>query len=133
MKTSDRNALLAFPILVLIGAWSPWLAARMGHQISGIPVFALAVGLAFLIQWLVFIPAYLLQTEKFFDLTGSLTYISITLIALGLSPGADGRALLLAALVVIWAPDWGHFCSHGSRRLAKTTASMRSNLPSSVF
>ena len=36
-----------------------------------------AILLAFLIHWLFFIPAYLFKTEKFFDLTGSLTYISI--------------------------------------------------------
>jgi steroid 5-alpha reductase family enzyme len=72
-------------------------------------LFALSVGLAFLIQWLVFIPAYLLQTEKFFDLTGSITYISIITIAVFFSTGADGRAILLWALVVIWAIRLGTF------------------------
>ena len=62
-----------------------------------------------MIQWLVFIPAYLLQTEKYFDLTGSLTYISITLLAVFLSPVVDGRSLLLLALVVIWAARLGTF------------------------
>ena len=38
-----------------------------------------AVVLAFIIQWVCFIPAYLLQTEKFYDLTGSLTYLSLVL------------------------------------------------------
>ena len=36
-----------------------------------------AVLIAFAIQWVLFIPAYLMQTEKFYDLAGSLTYISI--------------------------------------------------------
>ena len=60
-------------------------AARAGSTYNGIPVFALCVGLAFLIQWMVFIPSYLRQTEKFFDLTGSLTYISVITIGLLLS------------------------------------------------
>jgi len=43
---------------------------------------ALLVGLAFLIQWLAFIPSYWRQTEKFFDLTGSLTFLIISTLAL---------------------------------------------------
>ncbi|MEE3035371.1 MAG: DUF1295 domain-containing protein [Bacteroidota bacterium] len=34
--------------------------------------------MAFIIQWFLFIPAYMFQTEKFFDLSGSFTYITIT-------------------------------------------------------
>ena len=60
-----------------------------GSTVAGIPVIALAVGLAFLIQWLVFIPAYLRQTEKFFDITGSLTYITVILLTLFISNQFD--------------------------------------------
>jgi steroid 5-alpha reductase family enzyme len=90
-----------------------------GTSIAGVPLFALSVGLAFLIQWLAFIPAYFLQTEKFFDLTGSLTYISITAIALVLSPGADGRSILLAALVILWAIRLGTFLFGRIRKAGK--------------
>lgn len=109
MKTADRKALVAFPIVILIGFLVALAGSQNGNSVFGIPVFALCVGLAFLIQWVVFIPAYLRQTEKFFDLTGSLTYISVTLIALLSSAGADGRAFLLAALVIIWAARLGTF------------------------
>jgi steroid 5-alpha reductase family enzyme len=109
MKTSDRNALIAFPILILIGLLVALAGSQGGASIAGVPLFALSVGLAFLIQWLVFIPAYLLQTEKFFDLTGSITYISVIAIAVFFSKGADGRSILLAALVVIWAIRLGSF------------------------
>jgi steroid 5-alpha reductase family enzyme len=109
MKTTDRNSLIVFPILILIGLLVALAGSQGGTSIAGVPAFALSVGLAFLIQWLVFIPAYFLQTEKFFDLTGSLTYISVTTIALFLSAGADGRSILLSALVVIWAIRLGSF------------------------
>ena len=33
-----------------------------------------AVMLAFLIQWVAYIPAYIFQTEKFYDLTGPLDH-----------------------------------------------------------
>lgn len=109
MKKTDRNSLIIFPILVLIGFLVALAGSQGGALIAGIPVFGLAVGLAFLIQWLVFIPSYWFQTEKFFDLTGSLTYISITIMAVLVSPVIDNRSLLLAGLVVIWAVRLGSF------------------------
>jgi steroid 5-alpha reductase family enzyme len=109
MKTTDRNSLIAFPILILIGMLVALAGSQGGALAFGVPLFALMVGLAFLIQWLAFIPAYLMQTEKFFDLTGSLTYISVILIAVFFSKAQDVRSILLAALVVIWALRLGSF------------------------
>jgi steroid 5-alpha reductase family enzyme len=109
MKTTDRNALIVFPILIVIGLLVAIAGSQGGSRVAGIPVFALLVGLAFLIQWLVFIPAYWRQTEKFFDLTGSLTYLTVSTLALLLSAGVDGRVILVWALVVIWAVRLGTF------------------------
>ena len=109
MKTADRNLLIVFPMLVLIGRLVAAAGSQGGSHVAGLPVFALLVGLAFLIQWLVFVPAYWRQTEKFFDLTGSLTYITLSTLALLLSAGVDGRAILVWALVVIWAARLGTF------------------------
>lgn len=109
MNKRDRNALITFPILVLVGLGVAWAGSQGGATANGWPVFAICVGLAFLFQWLAFIPAYLLQTEKFYDLTGSLTYISVTLIAVLLSPKVDGRSILLLAVVLIWAVRLGTF------------------------
>jgi steroid 5-alpha reductase family enzyme len=109
MKKTDRNSLLAFPIVVLAGAGVAVAGSQGGASVHGLPVFALCVGLAFLIQWLAFIPAYLLQNEGFFDLTGSLTYITVTIIAAALAPEVDGRSILLLAVVVIWAARLGAY------------------------
>lgn len=109
MKTADRNALITFPVLIIVGALVALAGSQGGTSVAGVPLFALSVGLAFLIQWLVFIPAYIFQTEKFFDLTGSLTYISVITGAVIFSEGVDGRSILLAALVVIWAIRLGSF------------------------
>jgi uncharacterized membrane protein YkvI len=53
------------------------------------PLFGVLVGLAILIQWLAFIPAYRQQTEKFYDITGSITYFLVVTLALVFSPGID--------------------------------------------
>lgn len=109
MNKTDRNSLMIFPFLILIGLLVAWAGSQGGSRIAGIPVFALLVGLAFLIQWLAYIPAYLKQTERFYDLTGSLTYISVITLALLLSQGIDARSFLLWALVIIWAIRLGSF------------------------
>ena len=46
---------------------------------TGIDNVLKVVILAFVIQWVAYIPAYVFQTEKFYDLTGSLTYLSCLL------------------------------------------------------
>jgi steroid 5-alpha reductase family enzyme len=73
----------------------------------GLPVFALVALLAFAVQWLVFIPAYLSQSERYYDLTGSLTYLSVA--ALAVSVKGDPRSMLLALLIAVWAVRLGSF------------------------
>jgi steroid 5-alpha reductase family enzyme len=119
MKKTDRNSLIVFPFVILIGCLLALAGSQHGTSLAGIPIFTLSVGLAFLIQWLVFIPAYLQQTEKFFDLTGSLTYILVMLAAVIFSPGVDLRAMLLAALVVIWALRLGSFLFNRVQKAGK--------------
>jgi len=112
MKTTDRNSLIVFPILILIGYLVALAGSQGGVTLGGVPIFAIAVGLAFVIQWLVFIPSYLYQTEKFFDLTGSITYISVIGVSVcysRYSADLDARSILLAALVIIWAIRLGSF------------------------
>ena len=82
MKSNNRNSYILFPIVVVIGALVALAGSQGGATLGGVPVFAIIVSLAFLIQWLVFIPSYLFQTEKFYDLTGSITYISMIGVAL---------------------------------------------------
>ncbi len=109
MKTTDRNSLIIFPILVLIGLLVALAGSQGGSLVAGIPVFALLVGLAFLIQWLAYVPAYLKQTEEFYDITGSFTYVAAITLALALSPNVDARAILLWIMVVVWALRLGSF------------------------
>lgn len=109
MKTTDRNSLIIFPFLVLIGALVALAGSQGGTIGAGIPVFAQMVILIFVVQWAVFILSYWLQTERFFDLTGSITYASIVMIALSNSKNVDARSILLAALVIVWALRLGSF------------------------
>lgn len=116
---SSRNALITFPILILLGLLIALAGSQGGASVLGIPLYALSVGLAFLIQWLVFIPAFLLQTEKFYDLTGSITYISVITFAVFFSSDVDVRSILLFFLVLIWAIRLGTFLFRRVKKAGK--------------
>jgi len=103
MENSGRSSIIAVPVIVLFAAFIAWAGSQGGHTLSGFPIFALCVALAFIINWIVFIPSYLKQTEKYFDLTGGITYLSVIWIAVLLSPVVDQRSWLLLVIVSVWA------------------------------
>jgi len=109
MKKEDRNALIALVIIIAAAVGIAWAGSQGGRSVYGVPIFALGVALAFLIQWLAFIPAYVLQSERFYDLTGSITYISVTTMAVLLNPLVRNRAVLLLAIVLVWATRLGTY------------------------
>ena len=108
----NQNIKSAINILVIlaIGAGIALAGSQNGAVIfGGFPLYAFVVILAFAINWIVFIPAFIFQTEKFFDLTGSITYTTVTLVAVLLSPVQDARTYLLMVLVILWAARLGTF------------------------
>ena len=109
MTKAERQSLVAVPLVVLLGAGLALAGGQGGQQVGGVPVFTVAVASAFVVQWLAFVPSYVARTERFFDLTGSLTYIVVTIGVLVLSGGWDARRVLLAALVLVWAARLGSF------------------------
>ena len=109
MSRAERTALLAIPIILLLGAGIAWAGSQGGAEAFGLPVFLWCAILAFGLNWAVFVPAFVFQTEKFFDLTGSITYVSLVVVATVLSGEVGARGALIAALVVLWAGRLGSF------------------------
>ncbi len=80
--------------------------------LTGLELIQQAVLIAFLIQWLLFVPAFIFQTEKFYDLTGSVTYISIVSYISIQSYSATNvniGSILLASFIILWAIRLGSF------------------------
>ncbi|MDZ5145138.1 DUF1295 domain-containing protein [Microbacterium testaceum] len=107
--TQNRTALIAVVVALVVGAGLAVAGSFRGGQVAGIPVFAIAVTAAFVIQFLVFIPSALRRTERFFDLTGSATFIAVSVAVALLAPQQDARGWILAAMVVVWAARLGSF------------------------
>ncbi len=81
----------------------------------GWPLFVCCAFVAYAVQWLVFVPSFLAHTEHFFDLTGSLTYLTVIALALWAGTG-DDRAGVIALLVAVWAVRLGSFLFSRVRR-----------------
>ena len=93
-------ALLAFSISLILAT------------ITKIDSITNVVLVIFFIQWILFVPAYVFKTEKFFDLGGSITYLSATnyiFINDYLTNGLNIGNILLSSLIMIWTLRLGYF------------------------
>ncbi len=113
------RSLVEIAVILLIGAGVAFAGSQNGAMAFGMPLFTLLVILAFAIQAIVFVPSFINQTEHFFDLTGSLTYITLAILAVVLSPEMDPRSLMLMTLILIWAGRLGAFLFMRVRRSGK--------------
>lgn len=95
--------------VALIGAGIALAGSSNSQSIGGIPLFGAAVFAAFAIQWIAFIPANKAKTEKYFDLIGSSTYFSITLLLLILVPEKSLSAIVISLCIMAWSARLGTF------------------------
>lgn len=81
--------------------------------INGTSLIIKAMCISFVIHGVLFIPSYVFQTEKFYDLTGSVTYITIISYVIyeiyQVSESLDPRILVIAACIMVWTIRLGGF------------------------
>lgn len=116
MNNATRTSLIGIITAVVIGALVAWAGSDGSVLVGGVPVFALCGLLAFAINWAAFIPANMSKTERYYDLTGSITYLSVILVAVVLSDDLDARAVIVALMVAVWAVRLGTFLFRRIRR-----------------
>ena len=80
-----------------------------GNYIFTIPLLVFLVCVIILIQWVMFLPSYLKSTEHYFDITGSITFITVSVLAFILSDNKNIRSILLTLLIIVWATRLGVF------------------------
>ncbi|MGB8362761.1 MAG: hypothetical protein WCE80_15280, partial [Acidimicrobiia bacterium] len=78
MDETARRSVVGTAGAVLVGALVALAGSDGGSSFGGMAVFAICAAVAFGINWLVFIPSNAAKTEKFYDLTGSVTYLTVT-------------------------------------------------------
>lgn len=120
MEPADhRRSIIGITASVVIGALVILAGSYGSATVGSLPVFALCGILAFAINWAVFVPSNAAKTEHYFDLTGSATYITVVAVALLLSDGLDTRAVIVGAMVIVWALRLGSFLFRRIRRAGK--------------
>lgn len=109
MKSNFVRALVV--TLICLSVSYGILAATMAKSVmlGPFPAILVCAVFAFVVQWVAFVPAYIYQTEKFYDLAGSLSFIGVALIALYSAWPYSLYSVLLAAMVLCWAIRLGSF------------------------
>ncbi len=116
MTDQNRNSIIGIAASVAIGGLVVLAGSQGSTKVGSIAVFALCGLLAFAINWIVFVPSNRAKTEHYYDLTGSITYLTVTVVALLLSDDLDARAVIVAAMVGVWALRLGTFLFRRVRR-----------------
>lgn len=109
MQQSRGRSIALISASIVLGALLAFAGSQHGAALGGFPLFALAVLLAFAVQWIAFIPAAIGRTDRYFDATGSLTYIVVTALLLALAPEVGSRGIVLGVMVIVWAFRLGSF------------------------
>lgn len=105
----QQTWLIGIAASVALGCLLAFAGAQDGAESGGVAVFSLCVATAYVVNWIAFVPSWFAHTEKYFDLTGSLTYQAVIALALLLSPDLDTRAYIAGVMVAIWAGRLGSF------------------------
>ena len=77
--------------------------------LTGLPDVKNLILLIFSIQWICFIPAFIFQTEKFFDLMGSITYLTAIFTVLYIADTRNISDYIIVACIALWAIRLGSF------------------------
>ena len=102
-ERTDQQIITGIFITVVIGALVSWAGSDGGDRFGALPIFALCGALAFAVNWAVFIPSAVNATEHYYDLTGGITYITVTAVAVLLSQPLDLRSAIVAGMVMFWS------------------------------
>ncbi len=86
------------------------LAGSQGSiEANGLPLFLICASVGFILHWIIFVPSFFFQTEHYFDLTGSISYIVTIIVAYLFHPNMDARSLVVCVLIAIWAIRLGSY------------------------
>jgi hypothetical protein len=89
-----KRSILGILISLTAAAVLAVLGSDGGVSVGSVPLFALCGVVAFAIHWIVFVPSYIYRTEHYFDLTGSITYLSVVACALLGNENRDTRSIV---------------------------------------
>ena len=119
MTKEDKKALFGLPIVLLLGIGFIVAIGSTAWSTIDLTKALYPVLLAFVLQWIAFIPAYNYRTEKFYDLVGGISFIITICLCWILAKTINLRSIILVTMVVLWAGRLGIFLFVRIKRAGK--------------
>lgn len=102
-------ALVAAAIALVFG----YFAGLESVDFGGYSAFFLCTIIAMVVNWIVYLPSAIAQSDTFYDTTGAITYLTVTAFACWAAINAfgslDTRGMVLAGMVALWCIRLGSF------------------------
>jgi len=101
-------------IAFFLGALIAIAGSHNGAQFNGYPILFICLVISFVLHWIAFIPSFMAKTEKFYDIVGTVAYLSVLAAASYLTVISSNnnlqlRSIIAISLVFIWALRLGVF------------------------
>lgn len=103
------RSLIVVVIAANIGLGFAWLAGSGSVMFAGVPAVFLCACMALAVNWLAFLPAAAFQSDRFYDTTGAITYLTVIATACVAATPLDLRSMAVAAMVAVWTIRLGSF------------------------
>lgn len=103
-----KRLIVVLIILLIIGGVC-LAGGSGGAKLGSVSVFLWCGVIAVVLNWLVFIPSNAVKSEHYFDLTGTITYLSVIGAAMYFTPNLSLRAKIAGLMVAVWALRLGIF------------------------
>ncbi|MEM8725170.1 MAG: DUF1295 domain-containing protein [Pseudomonadota bacterium] len=101
--------LVVTAIAFVFGIFAGWDSVKVGSYSA----FFLCAVIALVVNWLAFLPAAAVKSDKYYDTTGAITYLTVTAFACWAAYSAlgslDTRSIVIAAMVALWCIRLGSF------------------------
>ena len=106
---TQSKSLIGIAVSLIIATLILLAGSQGSLSLQELPLFAVCGAIGFVLHWAIFIPSYVFQTEHYFDLTGSLSYIATVIVTVVLNPSLDIRDLIICSMILVWAVRLGSF------------------------
>ena len=106
---TNKHSIFSIFVSLIVALLIVLAGSSSGVDASGVRLFAICGLIAFAVQWICFIPSWFLHSERFFDLVGSATYLTVAVVSLLAIPKIDTRSILLGLMICLWGLRLGTF------------------------
>ena len=106
---TNKHSIFSIFVSLIVALLIVLAGSSSGVDASGVRLFAICGLIAFAVQWICFIPSWFLHSERFFDLVGSATYLTVAVVSLLAIPKIETRSVLLGLMICLWGLRLGTF------------------------